>query len=245
METNIPIQIEELDYQATSMGEISLRRRHDLELDAEIYEVKLGDEFLMSSMFTVAEIEMAHLGLAAAIGEDLSVLVGGLGLGYTARAALEDSRVRELTVIEALAPVIDWHRRNLIPYAAELTGDPRASLVHGDFFASMQPPESSEASAHRDRYDVILLDIDHSPDHLLHPAHADFYTPTGLSQLADRLEPSGVLAIWSNDPPDQDFLTVLGDVFETTDSHVVSFPNPLQDTEATNTVYIATKAPGY
>jgi hypothetical protein len=80
---------EELDSAETPMGTISLRRRLEPSRQIDVYEVKLGDEFLMSSLFTVAEIELARLGLAAADGDDLDVLVGGLGLGYTAQAALE------------------------------------------------------------------------------------------------------------------------------------------------------------
>src|SRR5690606_3580366 len=101
---------EQLDHQSTPIGEISLRRRRDPSLDADVHEAKLDDEFLMSSLFTVAEIALADLGLAAVDGEALDVAVGGLGLGYTAQAALADPRVRSLHVIEALAPVIGWHR---------------------------------------------------------------------------------------------------------------------------------------
>ena len=131
---------EELDAQETRMGLITLRRRLDLTLEVEIYEVKLDDEFLMSSLFTVAERELARLGLAAVPGADLDVLVGGLGLGYTAVTALLDDRVRSLTVVEALGEVIDWHRRDLLPESAALTSDPRTTLVEGDFFELMRQP---------------------------------------------------------------------------------------------------------
>jgi len=85
------------------MGEISLRRRLDPGLNVDVYEVKLDDEFLMSSLFTVAEVELARLALATHpdTGSDLDVVVGGLGLGYTARTVLEDPRVGSLTVVEA------------------------------------------------------------------------------------------------------------------------------------------------
>ena len=85
------LEFEELDYQKTPLGEISLRRRVEPRLEGEIlYEVKLGDEFLMSSLFTHAEIQLARLGLAALEDAGLDIVVGGLGLGYTAVAALED-----------------------------------------------------------------------------------------------------------------------------------------------------------
>ena len=63
------------------------------------------------------------------------MVVGGLGLGYTARAALENAAVRSLIVVDALAEVIEWHEQGLLPLGKELTGDPRCRLVHGDFFA--------------------------------------------------------------------------------------------------------------
>src|SRR3546814_10320639 len=79
------------------MGDISVRRRLEPTLKIDIYEVILGDEHLMSSIFTVAEIALARLGLAEVSGDDLDVVVGGLGLGYTARAALEAERSEEHT----------------------------------------------------------------------------------------------------------------------------------------------------
>ncbi len=80
---------EELDFQKTPLGEISLRRRSEPRLDGKIlYEVKLGDDFLMSSLFTDAEIQLSRLGLAALDGSELDIVVGGLGLGYTAVASL-------------------------------------------------------------------------------------------------------------------------------------------------------------
>src|SRR5438046_5717683 len=85
------LNFEELDFRPTPMGVLSLRRRRRPSSDVDIYEIKLGDEFLMSSQFTLAEIELARLGLAALSRRNLDVVVGGLGLGYTAQAVLETS----------------------------------------------------------------------------------------------------------------------------------------------------------
>ena len=182
------------------MGEISLRRRREPVLDVDVYEVQLNDEFLMSSLFTVSEIELAHLGIAAHGGHDLEVLVGGLGLGYTARAALADDRVRKVTVVEAIAPVLEWHRRELLPDTVGLAADPRCHLVHDDFFALVEQQRSTAT------YDVLLIDIDHTPGHVLNPSHAAFYSFEGLGRLASLLRPDGVFALWSDDPPDPAFL---------------------------------------
>ncbi|MDF9811037.1 spermidine synthase [Streptomyces sp. SPB162] len=92
------------------------------------------------------------------------------------------------------------------------------------------------------RFHAVLLDVDHSPRHVLHPRHAALYQPAGLRALADRLHPGGVFALWSNDPPDQEFNAVLGQVFDRSQAHVVDFDNPLQEGTATNTVYVARTA---
>ena len=220
------------------MGEISLRRRQEPSLGVDVYEARLDDEFLMSSLFTVAEVELARLALAEVPGTDLDVVVGGLGLGYTARAVLDDHRVRSLHVVEALGEVIGWHRHHLLPLAAELTSDPRCHLVEGDFFAMVA--NASQFAAHApDRCHAVLVDIDHTPRHLLHPGHAPFYAPQGLRRLASRLHAEGVFALWSDDPPDGDFLAAMENVFASCEAHVVTFPNPYTDQDAANTVYVA------
>ena len=232
---------EELDWRPTPIGTLSLRRRKSPSSGEDIYEIKLGDAFLMSSLFTVAEIALAELGLAAAPGAELDVVVGGLGLGYTAKAALQDERVRSLLVVEALPEVIEWHRTGLLPLGEGLTADARCRFVEGDFFQFSNSERGFDPVDPDRLFHAILLDIDHSPRQVLAPDNAAFYTPDGLRRLAARLQPSGVFALWSNEPPDEDFQTVLREVFPSSDAHVVSFSNPHQDRLATNTVYVATK----
>ena len=224
--------LEELDWQQTPMGELTLRRRLEPVVGFDIYEVKLGDEYLMSSLFTLAEEELTRLGLDATTGTDLNVLVGGLGLGYTAVTALDDPRVASMTVVDALPAVIDWHQRLLLPVSSRLIEDPRTSLVVGDFFAWMrgEPGES---------FDAILLDVDHSPRHQLNPAHADLYTVEGLRRLAAHLTHDGVFAMWSDDPPDDEFLADLDQVFGSVRAQVVRFDNPLTGGVSSNSVYVA------
>ncbi|MFF0034039.1 spermidine synthase [Streptomyces avermitilis] len=279
-------RFEEIDWRPTPMGEISLRRRRDPVSGEDVYEVKLGDEYLMSSLFTAGEVALARLGLAELPDGPLDVAVGGLGLGYTARTALDDPRVRSLIVVDALAEVIDWHRRGLVPLGAGLASDPRCRLVRGDFFAMAAgsaaaggpvPADGAKAgnpvsvdgakvgdpvsawgtarsagAAPRGldpetpgrRFHAILLDVDHSPRHVLHPGHAALYRPAGLTALAELLHPGGVFALWSNDPPDEEFGSVLAEVFTETAAHVVDFDNPLQGGTAANTVYVARRHDG-
>ncbi|MER7892958.1 spermidine synthase [Micromonospora sp. NPDC094482] len=234
-------RFEELAWRETPIGAISLRRRRDPALQVEVYEVKLDDEFLMSSLFPVAEIELARLGLAPLPGGDLDVVVGGLGLGYTARTALADDRVGSLLVVEAIEDVIDWHQRGLLPFAAGLADDPRTRFVHADFFAAAARDGFDPDRPGR-RFHAVLLDVDHSPRNLLDPGHAAFYTPDGLRRLAEHLHPGGVFALWSDDPPDPDFQRSLAAVFATSRAHVVPFANPLTGGESANTVYVAQRA---
>jgi hypothetical protein len=91
------------------------------------------------------------------------------------------------------------------------------------------------------RFHAVLLDVDHSPRHVLHPSHAAFYRPEGLLALSERLLPEGVFALWSNDPPDDAFTSLLAEVFAEAEAHVVDFDNPLQGGTSANTVYVARK----
>jgi len=242
---------EELDYQKTPLGDISLRRRSEPRLNGKIlYEVKLNDDFLMSSLFTEAEIQLARLGLAALrsnrgrnFNSDpyLDIIVGGLGLGYTAVAALEDPSVKSLRVIDVMKPVIDWHQRGLVPLGEKLTSDPRCTLVHADFFEVATSPGGFDPSDPDRLVHAVLLDIDHSPSHWLNSGNSIFYTESALTKMAEKIHPGGVFGLWSNDPPESDFIDLLESVFETTESHIVTFPNPYTGGDSTNTVYLAYK----
>ena len=236
------IFFEELDYRPTPMGVLTLRRRRKPGADVDIYEIKLGDEFLMSSAFTAAEIALADIGLSSLPQDGLDVVVGGLGLGYTAQAALANKRVGALVVIDALPEVIEWHQAGLIPVGRELTADPRCRLVHGDFFTmSTSASGSLDPAAPGRRFDAVLVDIDHAPDNLLHPSHAVLYTAAGLQRLSEHLKPGGVFALWSNDPPDAAFEALLERVFGAVQAHVVAFENLSGEEEVSNTVYVGTK----
>ena len=231
---------EELDSQESPLGEISLRKRRIPALgDRDIYEVKLGDEFLMSSMFVAAEEALSTLGLAKVQGEQLSVVVGGLGLGYTAVAALADERIAELLVVDALETVIHWHQQEMVPLGKVLNADPRNRYVLGSFFDLATAPETGFDPQHAGKkFDAILLDIDHSPTEYLNPSNAGFYTTANLSLMAQQLVDGGVFAMWSQNPPEDDFIALLATVFETVESHLVKFENPFQGGFATNSVYV-------
>jgi len=234
---------EEIDSQASAIGQISLRRRRMPAFgDRDIYEVKLGDEFLMSSMFVEAEEALSTLGLAAVKGDNLSVVVGGLGLGYTAVTALEDTRISELYVVDALDTVIGWHRDELVPLGKILNADSRNNYVYGSFFDLAKDPSSGfDPSNEGKKFDAILLDIDHSPTEFLNVANASFYTTENLGLMAEQLKSQGVFAMWSQNLPEESFEALLKTVFEHVESHVVSFYNPFQSKVSTNSVYVCVK----
>lgn len=232
-------RLEELDWRQTPMGELMLRRRIELVTGDDVYEVRLGDEYLMSSAFTVAERDLATRGLDALTGEGLRVLVGGLGLGYTAAEALRDDRVGDLVVVEALGPVIEWHERRLLPASDAVAGDPRCRMVHGDFFELARSERLTSAGGGDAAYDAILLDVDHTPTHHLDPSHADLYTEDGLRRLRTALRPGGVFGLWSDESAGSGFLELLRAVFAEVEEHEVSFHNPLTRGTSSNTVYLA------
>ena len=233
---------EELDYQETPLGELSLRRRRVLSLGIDVFEVKLGDAFLMSSLFHKVEVALADLGLAELEEEPWDVVVGGLGLGYTAAAALEHAAVRSLIVVEALEAVIKWHQRGLVPLGSKLTSDPRCRFVHGDFFSLADSEAGFDLEQHGRQFHAVLLDIDHSPSHLLHSRHAAFYRIDGLRSLAAHLYCGGVFALWSDYAPEDDFLGRLATVFGNSRAHIITFANPLLESDSSSTLYVARKA---
>ena len=222
------------------MGLLTLRRRKEITLGIDIYEIKLDEDFLMSSLFTVAEVALANLGLAELSEPEVDVVVGGLGLGYTARTVLEHPKVRELLIVDTMREVIEWHQQGLLPLGEQLTSDPRCRFVHGDFFAmSASRSRGFDPENRGRRYHAILLDVDHSPRNVLHLSHAPFYESDGLRRLTSHLLPGGVFALWSNDPPDEQFHVALSKVFAYYETHVVTFSNPIQHREEANTVYVA------
>ncbi|CAN5429667.1 hypothetical protein BH10ACI1_BH10ACI1_05290 [soil metagenome] len=231
------MKIEELAYHKTPLGDLTLRRRPEpLLQNMEVFEVKLGDEFLMSSLFTEAEKELANLGLAGQTGK-LDVVVGGLGLGYTGVAALENENVHSLLVIDKFQEVIDWHQQKLVPLGQILSADKRCELRQGDFFELART--GFDAFDTKRKFDAVLLDIDHSPEHFLDKKSASFYGLEGLEALRRQLKDGGVFALWSNDPPDEKFRKHLESVFGAASAHIISFANPYTNSTSVNSVYTA------
>lgn len=238
---------EELDYRETPIGPISLRRRFHLTLKVDVFEIILGDEHLMSSLFNVSEVALAQLGLdkigtlTSDTEEPWDVVVGGLGLGYTAGAVLEYPRVGSLLVVELLDAVADWHEAGLVPLDPPLSSDSRCRVIRDDFFALAQSEQGFDNLNPGRQFHAILIDIDHTPDWLLDARSGHFYSKDGLRKLSRHLKQGGIMGLWSDVLPEGEFLQRLSEVFSEAWAEPVTFYNPLQDSTYTQTIYLAVK----
>lgn len=222
----------------TDMGTLMLRRRWSPALECDVFEMTLDGKLMMSSAVSVSEQALAERALELLPDRPLRVLVGGLGFGFTALAALADARVRELKIVERLAPVVAWHRSSLLPWSGKLTADPRVEIVEGDFFAAVARDAEPDA-----RYDAILIDIDDSPSLLWHDGHAGFYEARSLEALRGHLQPAGVLGLWCATHPGDPFLAAADAVFATTLLVPVPLENPCVRQSVTDYLLLATAHP--
>jgi spermidine synthase len=179
---------EEIGRAPGAYGEVVLRRR--AAADGQHLELVVDGVFAMDDVDTATERALATEALHRCRGRDLTVLVGGLGLGWTAAAALADPRVAAVEVVELQPPLVDWARKGMLP--ALPVADPRLRLRVGDVAVHL-------AGAHA-RYDAVLLDVDNGPVFLVHPANAGLYEEPGLTAALGALRPGGVLGIWSSAP---------------------------------------------
>ncbi|HEX5510200.1 MAG TPA: hypothetical protein VFX41_00670 [Actinomycetales bacterium] len=180
------------------LGELVLRRHHrgDGPDGTEVIELLSGGVFLMDTEDGTTERLLAEAALRAVSSRDagsLRVLVGGLGLGLTAAAALTDPRVREVVVVEIEPVLTGWLREGFVPPTRSIFDDGRLQVVHGDVLDVLMRAE-------RDRFHAVLLDVDNGPDFLTHPSNADLYRAPALTAAAGTLVRGGVLAIWSAEP---------------------------------------------
>lgn len=154
----------------------------------------LGSNELMNSRLSGSEEALATLACERiAARPSPHLLIGGLGMGFTLRAALgaigSDARV---TVAELVPAVVAWARGPMAEIFSGSLDDPRVAVHEGDVAAAIQ--------SGRESYDAILLDVDNGPDGLTHAANDGLYNRKGLLAARDALRPGGVLAVWSSGP---------------------------------------------
>jgi hypothetical protein len=227
--------LEILSYESTPLGILMLRRRDLLSRpDVSVTEVTLNHEFLMSSYLTESETALTRIGLEWVLNGredpgDLSVLVGGLGLGYTAAEALNCEQVSQLEIVEYLPEVIGWLEQGLIPLAEQLNTDRRSTVNQGDIYARLgQLPTQT--------YDLIAIDVDHSPADVLGTQSHGFYSESGLTSAKNHLRRHGVLGVWSY-AEDTPLLTNMKSVFEKVVVEKISIWNDLIDEQQTDWLF--------
>jgi len=224
--------LEILAYEPTPLGTLCLRRRRTASEPIELVtEITLDGEFLMSSLHTDSEQALAEIPLRQIDGERLSVLVGGLGLGYTAAAALAFETVARVEVVEYLPQVIAWLKEGLIPLAEQFNAEPRLHVTQGDVYARLMGPPPEKP------FDAILIDVDHSPEDQLSSANAPFYTTEGITRAQQHLRPGGMLALWSY-AEDTPLLETMRDVLEDVTAHGVTYYNRHVHEEFTDWLYV-------
>lgn len=130
-----------------------------------------------------------------------------------------------------------WHQQKLVPLGKRLSEDKRCELRQGDFFELART--GFDVFDIERKFDAVLLDIDHSPKHFLDEKNASFYSVEGLKTLSKKLKDGGVFALWSNDPPDEEFRNHLESIFGKASAHRVEFANSYTNSVSVNSVYTA------
>jgi spermidine synthase len=182
------LEFEVIDHTESPLGVFILRRRHAPE--DNVLELTLEHQFLMSSAITFSEVALATRAIEMHGGANLDVLIGGLGLGYTPKAALDSDRVARVECVELVAGVIAWAERGLIPVGKELLLDPRYQVTQDDVYERLRRPPIK-------KHDLLLIDVDHSPDSHLGASSDSFYTRESLVLAKQHLQPNGVFGVWS------------------------------------------------
>ena len=172
-------------------GEILLRERRAADGDASpvVLELRVNGVFVMDTQETGSEKQLAQAALAH-VDRPRDVLVGGLGLGFTAHEVLADKRVERVVVVEIEDDLVRWMRDGTVPHGPTYLADERLTVVTADITVVM-------AEAAPGSYDLVLLDVDNGPGQLVHEQNQTAYRRDFLSQARAALRTSGALAFWS------------------------------------------------
>ncbi|MFJ5819882.1 spermidine synthase [Streptomyces sp. NPDC093108] len=178
-----------LDRREGPYGEVVLRRRGD------DFEIIANGCFLMDTSDGRSERLLIDAALAALPADRPapSVLIGGLGVGFSLVRAAAEPRWGRIAVAEREQAIVDWHREGpLAAISAAALADPRTGILTTDLVAHL--------STTTDRYDALCLDIDNGPEWTVTEDNTSLYSPAGLADCRARLTPGGVLAVWSAQP---------------------------------------------
>jgi spermidine synthase len=229
-------EFEFLAHQDTAIGTLILRRGEvPSEPGTFVTEITLDHEFLMSSRITYSERALSRIALEMHSGEQLQVLVGGLGLGYTAWEVLQSPRVARTEVVEFVPAVIRWMKDGLLPLSQALGSEPRFAVVEGNIYERL----AASPGPGDPKFDLILIDVDHSPDeHLGSSQNHAFYRAEGLRQTQRHLAPGGLLGVWSY-AQSSPFTDALHEVFSEVRAEPVTFLNDVIGEETTDWLFFA------
>ena len=189
-------------------GELVLRR------DGADYEVISNGVFLMDSRDGSSERLLVRAVLDPQ-RPGVSLLIGGLGVGFSLAEALRSETVRQVTVVEIEPAVIAWNRGPLASVSGGALADPRVEVIAADLVDWLARTDR--------RFDAICLDVDNGPAWTVSEANRALYTTEGLQLLRGRLEPGGALSIWSASAVDG-FERRLRRVFERVETLAVEVP---------------------
>ncbi len=229
-----PPNLKILAYEDTDLGPLCLRRRELLsEPGTVVTEVTLNHEFLMSSYNTDSERAISNRSTEIHGGSNLKALVGGFGLGYTAKELLTDQRVASVEVIEYLPQVLQWLKEGLIPLSDELNDTDGLRLTSGDVYQYLLDEPQQQ-------YDLIVIDVDHSPADQLGSEEHVFYTKAGLKSAKKHLADGGILAVWSY-AESSSFSEALDLTFSQTHVEPVRTFNPMVQEEQTDWLFFGVK----
>ncbi len=176
----------------TPRGSVALRRRSLETADTgEVYELITNGTFVMDTLETTTERLLARAALEYAPPDAAwTVVVGGLGLGFTVRELLADTRVARIDVIELEPAVVGWVRDGLVPPTAGVLADERVHAHVADVRRWLPTLPAGGT-------DAILLDVDNGPDFLVHRANTEVYESPFLGLVRRALRPGGVVVVWS------------------------------------------------
>ena len=184
---------ETLDAVATGEGRLELRRRGERE-----FVITVAGRVLMNSAWHRSEIAVAQLACRRIAGRPRPrVLIGGLGMGFTLRAALDElPRTARVTVAEIEPAVVRWCRGPLADLTARAVDDPRTGIALADVAGLITTAGRSDAS----RFDAIVLDLYEGPRTATQAKEDPFWGPAALRRTRAALAPGGVFSVWSEDP---------------------------------------------
>jgi spermidine synthase len=206
-------------------GQLTLHQR-----GASDYLIRIDGQELMSSRTHGSETELGRLGCQKVRGQTALVLIGGLGMGFTVRGALDQLGPKAKIVVAEMSPQVEaWNRGILAPLTNDALSDPRVSVEIGNVYdiictrgsapgptnrnEAPLPSNSSSASETSSKqekriWDVILLDVDNGPSALCTPGNRNLYDRSALWRMRNTMSAKGVLIVWSSGP-DAEFVKLM------------------------------------